>query len=120
MLKIVHSGDKEGLWKWFVFPGSDAEFELYCPPVHEMTAAASAQRFGSPGVNMEGWLALIATKWFRGFRNVCGFDGTALDNTFEQRLKILYDQDVYSFVLQKLNDTAAWREEGNAGSGSAS
>ena len=115
-MRLVHiGGNDEGRWKWFTVPGTDSQVELYCATVEEYTQVKA--KFAGDTL---GFCREVGKRFFRSFRNMSDQAGEPIQNTPEMRAAILQAQDVFNFVWTALGDAAKWREEGNAGSGSAS
>lgn len=116
-MRIVQiNGDEGSRWKWFALPETDAAVELYAIDTTDLEAlVAKANRDPDQAAQ------LMARKFFRDFKGMQDATGKDLENSEAVRLSLLRAApDVRAFILAKLRDFAAWREEGNAGSGSAS
>ena len=103
-------------WKWFEFnPNGKKAFAV---ELYNRTADEAEQLAKRAGNDEHKRRSLIAEHWFRDFRGINKPDGTPLENTLENRRKLLNEVLFWSFVQASLMSLDTWYLEGNADSGS--
>ena len=112
---ILHhvNAKEEQLWKWFHFPGSDAEVELRLVTRDELLKANAA------GV-VSAFADYVGRHWFRDFKHLKDANGVDIPNTDDNRAAILQDLVLWGFIQEKLLKAEEWHREGKTDSGSAS
>lgn len=114
MYQVKHVNAKEDqLWKWFRFPGSDAEFELKLITRDELLK-------GNAAGEVSAFADHVGRHWFRNFKNLMDANKVAIPNTEENRVAILQDLGLWAFIQEKILKAVGWNDEGKDDSGSAS
>lgn len=89
------------------------------PLTDEYMTLASKYKLGSTNPNWAGMLKHIADQWWVGFTDAQDRNGVLIDNTPENRLKLLQvSEPLVSFILTALRSEAGTDAEGNVVSGS--
>jgi len=116
-MKLAHiNASEDQLWRWFVFKDQEQTCDLEL----RLITTEDLKLVTDDGQDASGRQAIVAKKWFRGFRNVKDANGVDVPQTEEMRREILKDLDVWKFVQTKLTASANWRSEGKGDSDSAS
>jgi hypothetical protein len=121
MLVFQETGLGSQRWKRFSNDKVGFSVEIYAPTTDEFAEFASKYRLGQRDADLPGMRRFVAKNWTRSFTGLQKPDGTAHDDTPEIRALVFNEfTDVWSWILERIQDFSAWRDEGNAGSGSAS
>lgn len=117
----VSLDDDNSRWKWFDFPRPAFSLELYSPTASELSRTAARFGLTSEKPDLSGFSAHLATHWFRDFKGIVDQDDQPLQNTVEIRKALLEKvPGLLAWAQGRIADFAAWLDEGNGDSGSAS
>lgn len=111
---------KEPIYRWFDYrDGFRAQLKYV---THEELASA-IRRFkigAERGENLQGYKRFIAEKWFVGFEGAELPDGSAIEDTPDNRVLLMSNLSLWNWLNDCFLDAASWAEEGNGDSAPAS